>query len=619
MEKRQKLIMLIKSVMLIPWLCLGIVSVVSAADNYLMDNDALTDGEFLPSVWYYEDKSESATLKQVQTIFTQHGFHAAPVNFNAGIGQSTHWFKVQIEIAPAFDADRYPQLFMEISDPILDYIDIYHFNNGQELETLRMGASLPFDLRIFNSPTFVVPITIASGDHHEFWIRVNTSNSMHFPVKVLTPNQYAINHNRYTIFYGSIFGMTLIMIAYNALMGWRVRSIVYLYYSGVLLGGLLHRMYVSGLGYQLFWPGVPGINEYLRPFTDNILAFFSIMFTQKLLNTRQFSPLLNRWLSYMAIVAVVAAASVFFLPSRYALNIALWILLIAFLFEYVIGIEFWLLGVKHSTLFLVGWFVFLSGSIILIFAVFGAIPMSGFTAHAAELGFAVHILALSFALSDQINYMQQEKLQAQDESARAQEELLSIQIRLNEDLDRQVRLRTEELEQANQRLNLLNTTDELTGLHNRRYLNEVLPKEYKRAVRDQQPLAIMMLDIDHFKKLNDTYGHQFGDEVLRQAAMVFKSCIRRPPDIAVRYGGEEFMVILPNTSSEGASIVAEQIRQKVANTLVGLNDQTTGVTVSIGIAVETPSKDGSEEELIRRADEMLYRAKENGRNRIEQA
>lgn len=593
------------------------ISNVFAADNYLLNNNALEDGEFIPPVWYYKDSSNSATLEQVKTIFTQHGFHSAPKNFNAGIAQPAYWFKIQVEIHNNFNAELYPQLYLEIGDPILDELDVHHFTNGNLIESIKLGSSVPYKERKFNSPSFVFPISIHPGDNHEFWIRVNTSNSMHFPVSVLTPNQLTKNHTNTTMFYGSIFGMTLIMIAYNALMGWRVKSIVYLYYSGVLLGGLIHRMYVSGLGYQFFWWDLPEINYYLRPFTDNMLAFFTTLFTQRLLNTKEFSPLLHRWLTYVAVIAAISAFSVFFIPPKYALNIALWILLLAFLFEYVIGIEFWFLGVKHSTLFLVGWFVFLAGSIILIFAVFGAIPMSGFTAHAAELGFAIHILALSFALSDQINYMQQEKLQAQEESARAQEELLSVQIRLNEDLDMQVQERTAELEQANARLSLLNTTDELTGLRNRRYLNENLENEYKRAARDQKYFSILMLDIDHFKQLNDTFGHQFGDAVLQQAGKIFKQGIRRPPDIAIRYGGEEFIIVLPNTDCEGALVVAEKIRKTLANTVVEYGGQSTNVTLSIGVSCEVPRCHGDPEDLLRLSDEALYLAKENGRNRVE--
>ena len=156
--------------------------------------------------------------------------------------------------------------------------------------------------------------------------------------------------------------------------------------------------------------------------------------------------------------------------------------------------------------------------------------------------------------------------QAQQESARAQSALLDAQIKLNQDLDVLVTQRTQELEQANQLLRDINTHDELTGLRNRRYLNEALANEYRRAFREKTSLAVLMIDIDYFKQLNDTYGHHFGDHCLVQAGQLLTVCIRRPPDIAVRYGGEEFVIVLPNTDLQGAVVVAEKILEQVVVT-----------------------------------------------------
>lgn len=156
-------------------------------------------------------------------------------------------------------------------------------------------------------------------------------------------------------------------------------------------------------------------------------------------------------------------------------------------------------------------------------------------------------------------------------------------------------------------------TDGLTGLHNHRYFQDALDRELSRAGRYAGHLSLIMLDIDHFKKFNDTYGHQEGDRVLEAVALQIRNSTR-DVDIVARYGGEEFAVVLPETSLDGARIVAERIRANVENNRVKGRNTEYAVTVSVGVA---PFLSGQKKsELIKAADACLYRAKENGRNRV---
>ena len=174
-----------------------------------------------------------------------------------------------------------------------------------------------------------------------------------------------------------------------------------------------------------------------------------------------------------------------------------------------------------------------------------------------------------------------------------------------------------EKEKAHAQKNAL--TDGLTGLLNRRHFDEGLKKEFARAKRLCTPLALIMIDIDHFKNFNDRYGHLVGDDCLRQVATTLKTLIGRAPDFVARYGGEEFVVVLPDTDLDGASIVAERLRKAVA--ALGIphdkSDAASMVTISLGIAEVHPEVGGSTDELIEMADKALYRAKQNGRNRCE--
>lgn len=162
------------------------------------------------------------------------------------------------------------------------------------------------------------------------------------------------------------------------------------------------------------------------------------------------------------------------------------------------------------------------------------------------------------------------------------------------------------------------STDALTGLHNRGWLDDAFDREIKRSERDELPLALIMIDVDHFKNYNDDYGHLAGDQVLITVADAIRSPLR-PNDLVARFGGEEFAVLLPETSMSNAEIIAERLRDHVAKADPGMldNRQLPAVTISLGIAGRQPGY--SLDMMIAAADVAMYHAKRNGRNRVEVA
>ena len=173
-------------------------------------------------------------------------------------------------------------------------------------------------------------------------------------------------------------------------------------------------------------------------------------------------------------------------------------------------------------------------------------------------------------------------------------------------LAREIRRRAD----AEDKLEELATTDALTGLKNRRKFDEAIDSEWRRARRHKTPLSLLMIDADHFKTYNDTYGHQAGDQVLVGIAICISDSIKRAGDCAVRYGGEEFAVLLPGTASADAMMIAETIRRKVQ----GWSDEPVISTVSVGIASVTPQAGTDWADFVNAADKALYAAKAAGRN-----
>ncbi|MED5236663.1 MAG: diguanylate cyclase [Pseudomonadota bacterium] len=168
------------------------------------------------------------------------------------------------------------------------------------------------------------------------------------------------------------------------------------------------------------------------------------------------------------------------------------------------------------------------------------------------------------------------------------------------------------MEHLNEELKTASRVDGLTGLYNRRYWQERFDEMHKLCVRREKPSTALMLDIDHFKRINDTYGHQAGDKVIKMLAALIKRCVRET-DLAGRYGGEEFAIILNDSSVEDAKIVAERIRQLAQRLVVEHEGESISFTVSLGLAQFSPDFKGAMA-WLECADQALYEAKENGRN-----
>ena len=172
------------------------------------------------------------------------------------------------------------------------------------------------------------------------------------------------------------------------------------------------------------------------------------------------------------------------------------------------------------------------------------------------------------------------------------------------------------LEQKTKELRKLSNRDGLTGLYNRRYFDRTFSHEWKQAIRNQTPITVLMCDIDHFKTVNDRYGHAAGDEYLKMLTQILQQIFRRETDIVSRYGGEEFIILIINEPLESVKKLAEKARASVEIATLELENQSIRTTISLGLAHTSPEPDMEKEKFIAIADQSLYMAKEQGRNQI---
>jgi len=188
-----------------------------------------------------------------------------------------------------------------------------------------------------------------------------------------------------------------------------------------------------------------------------------------------------------------------------------------------------------------------------------------------------------------------------------------LRARVNREL--QIQALISNLAQSKEELQLMASTDAMSGLYNRRYFSDISEEILSLAQRNKTPLSVLMIDIDYFKNINDTYGHKTGDEVIVAFASVLKESARKS-DVICRWGGEEFVLLLPQTDIEGARAIGEKIRETIANLELLLHSHVIKVTVSIGAAQVNYAVSNAMEHAINQADEVLYHAKRSGRNKV---
>jgi len=332
---------------------------------------------------------------------------------------------------------------------------------------------------------------------------------------------------------------------------------------------------------------------------------------------------LNKIMLVLAAVNVLIIGCAFILPYSIMIRLVIVTAVIAIIVGAIIGRLRWKDGDIPARNFLLSWPAMMIGGLILAANKFNLIPRNMFTENATLYGMAIQVIILSGALAERLNFEKRMSFNAQMEAykqeriaRKAQERALAIQKRATEMLEQRVLERTLELEKANKKLEALSITDGLTGIKNRRYFDEIYPREFRRAMRDKTPIAVFLMDIDRFKRFNDTHGHMAGDKCLKIVVAIIEKVIKRIGDMSFRYGGEEFVLLLPNTQEEGAAQMAERIRHQIETADFWYEDRKLSTTISIGLACGIPEKDMTEDEMLTNADTALYQSKQNGRNRV---
>ena len=521
---------------------------------------------------------------------------------NYGFTDKSVWLK----IGPFHHQDDH---VLVVSYPLIDDLQLFWVADGEVIEQHHTGDLQPFESRPLAHRQFVFPFPKHPGEL-TVYLRANTEGALQLPYEI-TSLKDLFEEDQVALTWQAFFmGIMLALVIYNGFLFLTTSQVVYFWYILTVAFTALVQLNLHGITYQWLWPSYPEFNEKATVLLIAMNIVTAAVFTVLFLSARKYSKV-AAWILY-AVVGVGILSLLIGIVASYKVGV-----LLATLATFVVTVIIWLVafylwrkGQVLARYYLIAWTPVILGHIVMSTSKAGVLPYSRIYDFAPQIGGALEVLLLSFALAYRINLERQRRQEAQRHA-------LILEREAKQNLEIKVAERTKELEVLNAQLRTMTFTDGLTKVANRRRFDEKLLEEWNRGPRHGQPLSLLVMDIDFFKKVNDSYGHLAGDDCLVTVAERCSKQIHRAGDLFARYGGEEFMVLLPCTPAHGALEIAERMRKAVeANPIDVGTGQSIAVTISIGVSTMVTDSKLDAEILIRSADEALYAAKTGGRNQV---
>lgn len=560
-----------------------------------------------------EDPSQQLTLADVQrpdvaARFTTDPRPAEALNF--GITASAYWLRLAMRNSGAQPAP----VMLEVGYPRLSHVAFHQHGAQGAYQVVNTGITQPFASRAYPNRLFVFPLTLPAQAEQVYYLRIASTTAFIVPARLWTPTAFAAHERNDHMGQAWYFGMVTAMVLFNLLLFVGLRERIYLLYVFSCASMAFALAAQNGLVKAYLGPDTPLWSDLSTTVGYSLTLASALLFLRDMLDTPRLIPRMDRGLQVLAGFFLLSPV-VFFYTGQTFIKAAAYLYMAAIVLALCISL--W--GVyrrQRSAYFYLGAYGMLClGAVTNVLRSVGLLPTNLFTTNAMQVGSALEMVLLAFALADRFNAIRQEKARIQGALLQAQETLIDNLKSSERLLEARVAERTEALQALNQQLEVLSSTDALTGLANRRCFDDTLKREWQRAIRDGRPLALALLDVDWFKKYNDQLGHPAGDTCLRRVAQVLSSQVCRSGDLVARFGGEEFVLLAPATSGADALNLAQRICVALqALALPHPGSELGCVTLSVGVAAELPTQGSTPEGLLKRADDALYRAKAQGRN-----
>ena len=520
-----------------------------------------------------------------------------------GFQDGAYWFYLPLVNRDAAE----PRWLLVQEYALSDQVDLYLRYPDGRIEHESSGDHAPFNSRFirYRYPNF--RLDLPAGQRVEMLFRVQSESSMQVPLVLYTPKAFAELMRDAQFSTGLYYGIVLALLFYNFVLWVMLRDGGYFWY-------LLHTgafglvlFTLNGYGFEYFWPNWPWMADAAVPLSICLALIGMQQFSRSFLELRERWPAGNRVsLALIGFFVLLGIAS-FWLPYSTSTPLASRMVLLGVLWIIVATIVMLRRGYRPARLFLLAWSLFLAGTAAFTLLAFGIVPRNFWTLNGVQIGSALEMLLLSLALGSRYAGLRNENIRiVQDTNEKLERSVI--------DRTRQLRTAMAQLGEANVQLREYSRRDPLTGVYNRRHFREAFEQALVARKDAGGPLALLLLDLDHFKRINDTYGHLAGDDCLNHAARRIEEVAGPRGGVVARFGGEEFVVVLPGLDAQEALQVAEAIRLRIHQMPVESGGAQIRLSASIGLHTVDGDRADAPEEVIRIADEALYRAKDDGRN-----
>ena len=578
----------------LPWLLLALCLLLPDAHAITLLDDDTPPIDLQDVAAYLSDPQASLSLADAQAANAPFLPARERRGLSFGYVPGVVWLRLELQSA----ASKTLHWRLELNYASLDEVRLYDIGADGVRES-RSGDTVPYAERSVGHRNPVFEIALQPGEQRTLYLRVDSRGSMTLSGALMSSRDFEQHSQNGYLAHALYCGVLIALGLYNLLLFLALRERPFLNYVLFMFAFALSVLSLNGLGAQFLWSEAAPWSNRMLPVSLTAAALLSVIFARSFLDTHQWLPRWDRGLLMLCIAIGAALLATVLLPLQRALQLMSLTGLIATLTLLLTSFVCVGYRVPGARLFALAWLMLLTGAVLLALRNFALIPSNFLTLYAMQIGSGLEMILLSFALAARFN-----ELKRQREAA----------LQLNEQiLAQRVTERTQALEQANQRLSELALQDPLTGLANRTALQQHLDLALARSLRRNELLAVMLIDLDGFKPINDQHGHGYGDLVLAEVAQRLRQYVR-DTDLPARLGGDEFVVICENVqSAEDAQDLARRLLEGL-DTPMHLEDRAVRVGASIGIALSRGADDATR--LIRLADAAMYRAKAEGRNRV---
>ena len=534
----------------------ALATVTITQENQLADNFTLP---------YLYDDSRALTITDISTT---HFDTNTSNRFAFGHLSGNTWFKIKIR-----NQTQNNSLVLYLDEPWFVDFNLYYKSDGKFIEE-NCGLYKPLSTR---DKEYIYPLfylDIAPNETKTYYIQAHSKLSQVGSLKIATKKVFNSHKESLPLYlYSFYFGGLLIMLLLNIFLFIRVRERIYAYYASYVLSTGIFVFVLSGI--CLYFGFAPQF--YDMQASVPIMMIFLILFSMELLDIKHYLPRCYKVLvGFISLFTLLSVLIIFELKPWLEImnNVATLALLLLIYVSLKIGVK----GNTNAKMYL---------PVMIIYVISLALMSFVFSAHIENTPFARSTFMF-------VSYF----------------ELAFFSLILANKIHR-----TKDLEKERLKFKNLADKDALSNLYNRRYFTRITKKIFKSAQKKQQNLSILMIDIDKFKNINDTYGHEIGDKVIVEISQSLLSLVRQD-DIVIRFGGEEFVIVFENMPHTKSMLFANNICKTIRalNIPISSND-TIAITVSIGISELLFASDKNTEDILRRADKALYQAKEAGRDR----